>query len=253
MKLFVFLISFSLFFNLSAQKTEDDEKNKGSQIFNVHVHYGLQLPEADMKLRYGINSNAGIGVSIKTMNNWVLEADFNYIFGGKVKIEDSIFAGIANPDGFILDGNGQLAEVYTYERGYYVMAGVGKILPVFQVNPNSGLSFSIGAGFLQHKIRIYNPDNTAAQVCGDYVKGYDYLSNGFALRQFIGYTFYGVQKVYSFKFGFEVVEAFTQGRRDYLFPLKGPDTEERLDVLYGFKAIYTLPFYKDPKDVQYYY
>ncbi|MBN2728268.1 MAG: hypothetical protein JXR53_03505 [Bacteroidales bacterium] len=231
---------------------QEENEESSSRIWSIHVHYAGQWPEGDMKERYGFNSNAGIGGSFTTKSGWVLEGDFNYIFGTTVKIEDSLFADIVDADGFILDGNGQLAEVYTYERGYYAMLGIGKILPVLKANENSGLTISLGAGFMQHKIRVYNPEETAAQVCGEYIKGYDYLSNGFALRQFIGYTFFATQKVYSFKAGFEIVEGFTQGRRDYLFPIKGPDTQKRMDILYGFKVIYTLPFYKNEKDTYYY-
>lgn len=252
MKYFL-VISILLFaFRLSAQEEGTDEAIK-SRIWSIHVHYAGQWPEGDMKDRFGYSSNVGLGGSLTVKNGWVLEGDFNYLFGTKVKIEDSLFADIATDDGFVLDGNGTLAEVYTYERGYYAMLGIGKILPVFKANENSGLTFSVGAGFMQHKIRIYNPEETAAQVSGDYIKGYDYLSNGLAFRQFIGYTFFATQKVYSFKAGFEVVEAFTQCRRDYLFPVKGPDNEQKLDILYGFKIIYTLPFYKDVKDTYYYY
>lgn len=235
-----------------AQEKGSAENGK-SIIWAIHVHYAGQWPEGDMKDRYGFNSNAGFGGAFTTKNGWILEGDFNYIFGTKVKIEDSLFAEIATDDGFIIDGNGQFAEVYTYERGYYLMFGFGKILPILKANDNSGLTFSLGSGFLQHKIRVYNPEETAVQVSGDYVKGYDYLSNGFALRQYLGYSFFATQKVYSFKFGFEIVEAFTQGRRDYLFPLHGPDTQDRLDILYGFKLTYMLPFYRDVKDTYYYY
>lgn len=247
--IFLILIAIS---SISLQ-AQDSTKTEASKIVSAHFHYGFMLPAADMALRYGANSNAGAGFSFKTRSNWMFEGDFNYIFGGKIKIEDSLFHEIADDDGNIIDGNGQFAEVYTYERGYYVMAGVSKITPWLRANANSGITFSLGAGFMQHKIRVYNPENTAAQVSGDYVKGYDYLSNGFALRQFIGYTMFGAQRIYSFKFGFEVVEAFTQGRRDYLFPMHGPDTEKRLDILYGLKMVWSIPFKRSTGDVYYYF
>lgn len=249
---FIFVFLASAFFMLPSH-AQDTTKLRSQAIISAHIHYGFQFPGADMKPRYGINQNVGAGISYKTPSNWMFEADFSYIFSGNVKIHDSIFAGIADDEGNIIDGNGQYAEVYTYERGYYIMAGIGKVLPLLAVNNNSGVYFSVGAGFMQHKIRIYNPEKTAPQVCDDYAKGYDYLSNGFAIRQFLGYTFFAPKKVYSFKAGFECVEAFTQCRRDYLFPLHGPDTEKRLDILYGFKLIWTIPFKKSTGDVYYFY
>ncbi len=236
--------------NLHAQ---DSTEAKSSKILSIHFHYGMQLPGGDMADRYGLNQNAGLGISFKTKSNWVFEADFSYIFGNNVKITDSIFKDIADDDGNIIDGNGQFAEVYTYERGYYITGGFSKILPLLSANKNSGVTIGLGAGFMQHKIRIYNPENTAPQVTGDYIKGYDYLSNGLATREFIGYTFFAPKKVYSFKAGFEFVQAFTQGRRDYLFPLHGPDTENRLELLYGFKLIWTIPFSKSTGEIYYFY
>jgi len=230
-----------------------DSTKKADVIKSIHIQYGIHMPGADMKDRYGINQVAGLAASFKTGSNWMFDADFSYIFGGDVKIHDSLFAEITDEDGNIIDGNGQFAEVYTYERGYYVTLGVSKILPIFAANKNSGLTIGAGAGFMQHKIRVYNPDNVAPQVCGEYKKGYDYLTNGTAIRQFLGYTFYAPKKVYSFKAGFEFVEAFTMGRRDYLFPLHGPDTQKRLEFLYGFKLIWTIPFIKSSGETYYYF
>lgn len=233
--------------------TAQDSTGHRAVIRSIHFQYGFHFPGADMEPRYGINQVAGIAVSLKTRSNWMFDADFSYIFGGDIKIEDSLFKNIADDDGNIIDGNGQFAEVFTYERGYYATLGVSKILPVFSPNPNSGLTIGLGAGFMQHKIRIYNPENVAPQVCGEYKKGYDYLCNGFALRQFLGYTFFAPRKAYSFKAGFECVEAFTQGRRDYLFPIGGPDNEKRVDLLYGFKVYWTIPFKKETGRTIYYY
>jgi len=235
----------------NAAKAQDTAK--ANRIISAHFQYGFHLPGADMKDRYGVNQVAGFALSMKTPSNWMFDADFSYIFGGDIKIEDSIFADIANDNGYIIDGNGQFAELYTYERGYYITIGVSKILPVLQANNNSGLTLGAGAGFMQHKIRIYNPDNIVPQVAGDYVKGYDYLTNGTAIRQFIGYTFFAPKRVYSFKAGFEFVEAFTMGRRDYLFPIGGPDTEKRFDFLYGFKLYWTIPFSEKKGETFYYY
>ncbi len=243
------LLQIIVFNNILAQ----DTTQKADKITSIHIQYGFHIPGADMKDRYGINQVAGISTSYKTTSNWMLDANFSYIFGGNVKIHDSIFAGIANEDGNIIDGNGQFAELYTYERGYYITLGLSKILPLFSVNKNSGVTIGAGAGFMQHKIRVYNPDNIAPQVCGEYKKGYDYLTNGTALNQFVGYTFFAPKKVYSFKAGFEFVEAFTQGRRDYLFPLRGPDTKKRTEFLYGFKILWTIPFKKSSGTVYYYF
>lgn len=241
MKQLAFLIIFIFSLQYSfAQKKE----SVAESISSVHAQYGLHFPAADMEKRYGVSQFAGIALSHKTKTNWMFDLDFTYFFGGDVKIHDSLFKNIVNSSGTITDGNGEAAEVFTYERGYFLIANIYKILPVFAANKNSGLTIGLGSGFMQHKIRVYNPDNTAPQVCGDYKKGYDYLSNGIAFRQYIGYTFFAPRRIYSFRVGFEVIEGLTEGRRSYLFPIGGPDTQKRLDILYGLKLNWTIPLKK---------
>lgn len=207
-----------------------------------HASLGFHFPSAELAKRFGPNQTVGTGIQWKLFNNIFFQFHGNYIFGGQVKIKDSLFREISTSDGYIIDGNGQFAEVYTYERGYYLTLDGGKIFPVkFLPYTASGLMISGGIGFLQHKIRIYNPENTAPQVTGEYVKGYDFLTNGIAFRQTVGLSFYRFRKVFNFRIGFEMVEAITRGRRDYLFPLHGPDTKTRLDLLFGVILQYYFP------------
>jgi len=108
-----------------------------------------------------------------------------FIFGSTIKY-DSLFHLIKTSGDYIIDGDGMYADVRTYQRGYTLMGKAGKIFSIFNDNPNSGLLVMIGGGFMQHKIRIENPGNTVPQLKGDYKKGYDKLTNGPALSQFIG-------------------------------------------------------------------
>ncbi|MCX7697284.1 MAG: hypothetical protein N2Z72_06295 [Bacteroidales bacterium] len=213
-----------------------------------HASMGFHLPGADLSERFGPNQTVGAGVQWKSPTNFFLRVHGNYIFGGIVKIKDSLFREISTSDGYVIDGNGQYAEIYTYERGYYIILDGGKILPVgFLPHIASGLMVSGGVGFLQHKIRIYNPENTAPQVIGEYAKGYDFLSNGIAFRQGLGLSCYKLKKIFNVRIELEIIEAITRCRRDYLFPLHGPDKKTRLDLLFGIMIQYYFPIDITPK------
>jgi hypothetical protein len=166
------------------------------------------------------------------------------MFGTHVKHEENILSNIAASSGLIIDGDGAWAEVFYYERGFYANARAGKIFPVLNPNPNSGLCVMIGTGLLQHKIRIDNPGNLAPQIKDDYKKGYDKLSNGWALSEFVGYMYMGNRRLITFFAGFEFTQAWTQSRRDFDFVLMKKDESKRFDMLYGFKAGWVVPLYK---------
>ncbi len=167
----------------------------------------------------------------------------SFLFGENIK-EDTLFHLIKTSGGYIIDGDGMYADIRTYQRGFTFMCKAGYVFNIFNVNPNSGLLFVAGVGFLQHKIRIENPGQTVAQLKNDYKKGYDKLTNGPAFSQYIGYTHFSENRVSNFRIGFEFTQAFTQSRRNYDFDLMGRDTRKRVDMLYGIKVNWMIPFRK---------
>ena len=251
MRGFVFLLVFSFLFPrfLAAQNIVRD-----SSVFApmLYVSYAYQLPGGDLKDRFGGNSNVGGAFQLKLKNNWIFGVDFNYIFGNKIKNSDSLFSGIATKDGYIINSSGEYADVFLYERGFYASARFGKLFPVISPNPNSGPFVMGSVGYLQHKIRIENPGNDAPQILGDYKKGYDKLTSGIGISEFIGYMYMGNRRLISFFAGFEFVQAFTQSRRSYDFNLQGYDATKRLDLFWGIKAGWIIPFYKR-RPAGYYY
>ena len=70
-------------------------------------------------------------------------------------------------------------------------------------NSNSGILLMGGAGILQHKIRYEIPDNNAPQLSSEHKKGYDRLSNGPSISQFIGYVHFGNNRTINFHIGAE--------------------------------------------------
>jgi hypothetical protein len=217
----------------------------------IQATYSYQIPSADLKDRFVSDNAVGMGYLYKTKKNWIFGADGFFMFRDTIK-ETGILDSISTIDGNIIDGNGIYAEVQLYERGFHMGAKVGKLFPLWGPNPNSGLMVLGGVGLLQHKIRIENRNNTAPQVSKEYRKGYDRLTNGLALSQFIGYMYLGNSKLVSFYAGVELVEAWTQNRRSYNFDLMGPDNTKRFDMLYTFKVGWIIPLYKRSPNAFYY-
>ncbi|MHC1705900.1 MAG: hypothetical protein AB9842_00110 [Bacteroidales bacterium] len=214
--------------------------------------YSYDIPGGDLAKRFGANSDLGGGLFFKTQSNWLFGVKGGFLFGEKVK-EDNILANISSSENYVIDKGGTFADIFLYERGYYFTGNLGRIIPLGRPNPNSGILINLGGGYLQHKIRIENPDKTAPQVEGDYKKGYDRLTAGFMASQFIGYIYFSNKKIYNFYAGLEFKEGWTHSLREYNFDTRIKDTQQRFDLLWGFKIGWCLPFYKKTIQTFYYY
>ena len=217
-----------------------------------YASYAFQLPGGDVADRYGFNSTLGAGIFFKSKKNLIFSADFNYIFGDKVKNADTILWMVENSDGYIIDGNGTYTKYALYERGYSINFRVGKIFKVLNPNPNSGLILMGGIGYLVHRMRIDSEQNSAPQISDDYAKGYDRLTGGLNLNQFIGYFYMGKSKFLNIYGGFEFYQAYTKSRRDYIFDRLQKDTNNYVDLFYGFKIGWMIPIFKRAPDPYYY-
>lgn len=209
----------------------------------IGVSYGLFIPGSDLADRFGNASILGMNALYKTPKNLVFGFSGGFIFGSDVK-EDGLLDSISTGSGQIIGLDGLYADVRVFERGYLISATFGKFFTFKSPNPNSGIMVTVSPGFIQHKIRIESIGNTVPQLRHDYKKGYDHLTNGFQLTEFIGYTYFSNRQLVNFYGGFEFIQGFTSNRRDYNFNDTGFKDDKRLDLLYGFKLGWILPLYK---------
>ena len=235
----ILIIAFLLAFK--AISAQGDVSDTATNMPMIQINYGLQLPGNDLANRYGMNHTAGATFMYKTHKNWLFGVKFNYLFSENVKNKEDILSGIATEDGNIIDGNGMLTEVNYHERGFYSNVSIGKLFPVIGPNQNSGIFLIGGVGLLQHKTLIQNPENKAPQISGEYTKGYDRLTNGLAVSEFIGYMHIGNGTMSSFYVGAELIQAWTQSRRDYNFNKMKNVTDQRFDTLWGLRIGWILP------------
>jgi len=206
------------------------------------VHFSAQLPFGDLANRFGQSFSAGGSFLYKTNTNWLIGVEASYLFGSVVK--ENVLLQLQNSDGFVTDNEGYPANLRITERGLATQLVGGRIFRVFGSNPNSGLCITIGVGYLQHKVHIYDAQQRVASLSGDLKKGYDRLTSGISLSQFVGYMYLGKKRLSNFYAGFEFYEAFTQSVRQLNYSTASPDTENRNDILAGFRVGWILPLYK---------
>ena len=104
---------------------------------------------------------------------------------------------------------------------------------------------------MQHKIRLEHQLNPIGQLEGEYLKGYDRLTNGLALTQFVGYLHSGNSRLVNFYVGLEATEGFTRGKRDLYFDTNQVDNDPRLDGLIGLRVGWILHVYKRMPETYY--
>ena len=149
--------------------------------------YAYQWSGADMADRFTANSNVGGSFMVKTKNNWIYGFKGSFLFGASVT-DSTVLRNIVTNDGYIIDNEGRLTDVYLGQRGSSFFAFGGKMINKLAPNKNSGFLFYGGIGMLQHKISIKFQDE-AASLTEDHKKGYDRFSIGYAVNGFVGYLF----------------------------------------------------------------
>ena len=242
---YIFLFPVSLFAQAS-------EQTNSGPLLAYNLSYAFQRPGGDLEERFGDNINVGSGLQFFTRSNWMLELEGQYLFGQRVK--QDVVASLRSPEGFIFADDGGDTNVELRQRGFWIGASLGKLIRLTSANPRSGILISAGAGLLQHKVRIQDePQVFVPGLRREYKKGYDRLSNGLALKQFIGYQHFSLNRRVNFYAGFEFMQGFTESRRDWNTDEMQREEGRRLDLLYGFRAGWILPFYLGDKGDSIYY
>ncbi len=238
----VFLAALVLFISPFLSCAQEQRLNQGTG-FLLGFSYGLNWPAADLSDRFGQHFSAGLSTEwITPKKDIIFGLDGQFIFGQQVKTD--VLAALRTPEGYIYGNDKSIADIQLRQRGFYVGGKIGKIILPAADNPRAGLKLTLGIGFLQHKIRIQDdPSRSVPQLSQEYKKGYDRLTNGLALNQFVGYQKLAPDRGLNFFIGIESIQAFTANRRSFNFDTQSSDTENRLDLSFGIRAGWVLPFY----------
>ncbi len=248
------LLCFGL--GVRAQETEFSVTRKDSARATpmLRISYAVQVPMGgDLNARFGLAHHIGGSFAYKTRNNWMVSLGGYYIFGDDVQNKEVLLDEMLTPNNIIIADNGGPAIVNIGQAGYVIDVRVGRILPFLMANRNSGPLLSLGAAFMEHWISYDVEGNAIPQLRGDYLKGYDRLTNGFLINQFIGYHYQGDTRLLNFYGGFEFSQGFMGNRRSYDIPEQRKIDSQLTYFQFGFRVGWMLPFYKRDQNEYYYY
>ncbi|MFT4534210.1 MAG: hypothetical protein ACJA1A_003102 [Saprospiraceae bacterium] len=248
---FILLFSFASAFSQRADKSPDEENFLNIGMKNLSFGYGMEFPFGDLADRYSRNLKFTLGGERITKNNWIYGIEFAFMFGDTVKEDPLAQLRLTNNE--ILGADNAYADVFQRERGAFLGVNIGKIIS-FSENSRSGLRVTGAIGILAHKIRIIDESRALPQIEGEYLKGYDRLTRGLAIREFIGYQHISEDKRINFYIGLEFTQGFTKHVRSIDFDSGlAPDPSTRFDGLVSLKAAWVLPFFDDYVDEQVFY
>jgi len=222
-------------------------------ILTPNFTYNIVL--ADLKKEYGNNFAIGTDVGVKMKNNWSIDFGFKYLFGGDVRqdVIDSTFKNLVC-DGYFIASNGVASSEIELEfRGVSFYLQAGKIISVTKRYRNSGMWIKCGMGVTQHFMNIKNPENKVLSLTPEYRKGYDKLTLGFSLYQFIGYAHMNKRNLFCLYGGIEFFENFAKRQREFDFSLMKKDDSKRFEAMVGFKIGWIIPLYKHDTNREFYY
>jgi hypothetical protein len=174
------------------------------------------------------------------------------MFGNTVK--EDVVANLRSFDGNIIGIDGQAGDVNLKERGFYLGINACKIIKTTKVVNNlTGIRTQIGAGLLQHKIRVQENSNTIPALDNEYLKNYDRLSNGPAIHLAIGYQYENPKNNFHFNIMGDLYGARTASRRDFDSLEGGYLSKKRNDILAGISVSYIVSISRSDKADHIYY
>ncbi len=225
-----------------ASSAQEGLINRGPAL-PLQLSYAFQLPMGDLADRFGSSFNLGFGGDfLSARQNWILGLQGGFTFG--YVVDEDVLAPMRTPEGFIYGNNKSVADVNLRQRGLRLIAHAGKLLSISPNNPRSAIRLTAGIGYWEHRIRLQeDPGNVVPQITGPYRPGYDRLTRGVALQQFIGYQFMSNDARINFFAGVELTEGFTRNRRAMNFDTGQTDHPQRFDMQMSFRVGWILPFY----------
>lgn len=213
--------------------------NKGNAIL-VNFALGTHLPKRDLAKRFGQDGNLGMGLEWMSEGyNFIIGVSGSYLFGQKVN-EDPL-AILRTPEGDIIANDQTLASVFLRQRGFYIGGHLGRLFSI--ASDRSGIRITAGAGMLSHKIRLQDDNRSVPMLSGDYIKGFDRLTRGFTLHQFIGWQHLAKNRRANWFVGIDMMQGFTRNVRSWDYNDMRRHDESRRDFRFGMVIGWTLPFY----------
>ena len=220
------------------------------QRVDLIFRYGTDFPSFDLADRFGFSYNPEIGVQY-SKNNLFAGIHGSMMLGPIVK--EDVISNLRNSTGELISQQQDLAIITLKQRGFTVGIHAGTFIPLIKSTNSHGIRLKLGANILTHYIIFNNETASANQLLGDYGRGYDRLTRGFGVEEFIGYQFVsesGSIKVFA---GINSIQGFTRNLRPYNFDTRERDDASRFDVLTGFRIGVAFKLYESSEGKEVFY
>lgn len=221
---------------------------KPANAIMIDIAYGAYLPMADMAENFKYNFSLSSKIQYLMSNNIMFGIVAEYQFSEDIKKD--VVSNLREPTGSIIDKFGNYSDVVLGQRGFFGGLTVGYLIPLFKKTKRSGIEVRFSGGYQQHWVNIKVIGAEIFALKDQYKKGYDRMTSGFAMSQYIGYRHLDKGGLLNFFGGFSIMEAFTKNRRGFNFDTGKEDTKDRIDILLGFRLGLSIPFYLYSADTE---
>jgi hypothetical protein len=209
----------------------------------VNLGYGPYSSGGDLANRFGNGWAIDGGLYwVPAGNNFEFGVRAQYGFGEQVK--EDVLADLRTREGFLIGNQREPADIQLRQRQLFIGPSVGYTLSIGN-NKRAGIHLKTSVGYFFHRIRLQqDPVQGVPQVAPELEPGYDRLTGGLAIHQFIGFQQLALDRRLNFYIGGEVTAGFTKGLRNFDIPTGAPPSQEgRTDLVLGLKAGLIIPFY----------
>lgn len=195
----------------------------------------------------------GPSVGLKSKQNWVFNLAGSFGFGNQARDVQAALGPLLTRNGQILNLNGNFAKAQVFQRMITGRLEVGKILPFWRPNRNSGPLVGLNGGMAWHWLGIQNLESDVPPLTGASQKGFDQMHQGLILGASLGYHFMSRNERINLSLRLEVAQMYTSSVRRYHYATGTPPTRTQANQLYGLKIHWFIPLYQGGKSSQYYY
>ena len=224
---------------LRAQPVQGPQPAPGRGSFLLlRVGGGFYLTGADLAKGFPQFASLPTGLYFKSARNLTLGINHTPFWGNKVSY-NNLFGDMLGPSGEILDQNGFPTIIRYYMRGNSTTLTAGKLLGGKPGKPRQ-FEIALGAGFMQHFVKMQFDAGRTPQLEGEYAKGYDRLTNGLQLVQHFRWHYLNPETISLFA-GLDISQGFTKNRRSWNYGDHGPDKDLHFDFYTGISAGIIIP------------
>jgi len=236
-----FIVAFLIATALTAQGLAGAKNLDGAVL--VNLGYGPFASAGDLGDRFGGGWSIDGGATWMPKNS-NLEFGFRVQYGFGTQLKEDVLSGLRTREGFIIGNQRSPADIQLRQRQLFIGPAAGYTLALGK-NKRAGIHLKTSLGYFFHRIRLQEDVvQVVPQLRDDLLPGYDRLTGGFAVHQFLGYQQLALDRRLNFYLGGEVMAGFTKALRNFDIPTGAPPSSDgRTDIVLGVKAGLIIPLY----------